>query len=121
MFRFIVIASLVSSSPCFAACIEISNAIEISLSGIQRAASSDTLKRCQDYSRIAERALARLKVWADESDCVLAQDEASKAVELLSEARDVRTVELCRIYAGGASSAGWDLEDAVTGCCPGQE
>ena len=121
MFRFIVIASLVSSSPCFADCIEISSAVETSLSRIQRAASSDTLKRCQGHSQIAEQALARLKVWAYESDCVLAQDEASEAAELLSEAGDVRTVELCRIYAGGASSVGWDLEDAVRGCCPGLE
>ena len=118
MFRFIVIASLVSSSPCFAACIEISSAIDTSLSGIQRAASSITLKGCRDNSLIGEQSLGNLKAWAVETNCVAAQKEVSEALDLLSEAKKVKTVELCRIYASGASSVGWDLEDAVTDCCP---
>ena len=118
MFRSVLIASLVSSSPCFAVCSEISNAIDTSLSGIQRAASSITLKGCRDNSLIGEQSLGNLKAWAVETNCVAAQKEVSEALDLLSEAKKVKTVELCRIYASGASSVGWDLEDAVTGCCP---
>jgi len=118
MLRSVLIASLVSSSPCFAVCSEIPNVIDTSLSGIQRAASSITLKGCRDNSRIGEQSLENLKAWAIETNCVAAQREVSEALDLLSEAKKVKTVELCRIYASGASSVGWDLEDAVTACCP---
>tara|TARA_Y100000590_G_scaffold128039_2_gene146400 strand:+ start:7047 stop:7406 length:360 start_codon:yes stop_codon:yes gene_type:complete len=118
MFRSVLIASLVSSSPCFAICSEISNAINTSLSGIQRAASSITLKECRNNSRIGEKSLGNLKAWSVETNCVAAQKEVSEALDLLSEANKVKTVELCRIYASGASSVGWDLEDALTDCCP---